>query len=280
MRAIDAWVNVDMPPIPASWQKQAAQQFSRPADEVFRELSISELLDMMDGAGVEKAILTVRAARPSRRVLGFADQHPDRFSLSALLDPRTGMRCLRTLESVARDHPVKMARVIPCTIDVAPSDRIYYPSYAKCVELGLPISINTGIPGPPLPGRCQDPMHLDDVCLYFPELVIIMAHGADPWWDVAVRLLLKYPNLYLMTSAFAPKYLPASLLHFMNTRGKNKVMFATDYPFLMMSRCLTEAAKLDLLPEVLDGYLYGNAGRVLFGAGAGAGAGEESDESQ
>ena len=107
-------------------------------------------------------------------------------------------------------------------------------------------------------------MHLDDVCLFFPELVIIMAHGADPWWDVAVRLLLKYPNLYLMTSAFAPKYLPASLLHFMNTRGKNKIMFATDYPFLTMSRCLTEAAKLDLLPEVLDGYHYGNAGRVLF----------------
>lgn len=265
MRVIDAWVNVDMPAIPASWQKQAAQQFSRPAEEVFRELSIAELLDMMDRAGVQRAVLTVRAQRPSRRVLGFVDQHPDRFCLSALLDPRTGMRCLRTLEAVTRDYPVRLARVIPCTIDVPPSDRIYYPSYAKCVELGLPISVNTGIPGPPLPGRCQDPMHLDDICLFFPELVVIMAHGADPWWEVAIRLLLKYPNLYLMTSAFAPKYLPASLLHFMNTRGPNKVMFATDYPFLTMQRCLDEAADLPLRPEVLQGYLHDNAAAVLFG---------------
>lgn len=265
MRAIDAWVNVDMPPIPASWQKQVAQQFSRPAEEVFRELSMSELLDMMDEAGVQRAVLTVRAQRPSRRVLNFADQYPERFCLSALLDPRTGMRCLRTLESVARDYPVRMARVIPCTIDIPPSDRIYYPSYAKCVELGLPISINTGIPGPPLPGRCQDPMHLDDVCLFFPELVIIMAHGADPWWDVAIRLLMKYPNLYLMTSAFAPKYLPASLLQFMSTRGPDKVMFATDYPFLTMQRCLQEAAQLPLEPDILRRYLYDNAANLLYG---------------
>lgn len=265
MRAIDAWVNVDMPPLPASWQKQVAQQFSRPAEEVFRELSMPELLDMMDEAGVHRAVLTVRGQRPSRRVLSFADQHPERFCLSALLDPRTGMRCLRTLESVARDYPVRMARIIPCTIDVPPSDRIYYPSYAKCVELGLPISINTGIPGPPLPGRCQDPMHLDDVCLFFPELVIIMAHGADPWWDVAIRLLMKYPNLFLMTSAFAPKYLPASLLQFMSTRGPDKVMFATDYPFLTMQRCMEEAARLPLEPEILKRYLYDNAANILYG---------------
>ncbi len=91
-----------------------------------------------------------------------------------------------------------------------------------------------------------------------------MQHGADPWWDIAIRLMIKYRNLYLMTSAYSPKYLPQSLLHYMNTRGKQKIMFASDHPVLTMDRCLQEAQALDLRPEVLENYLYNNAEAVLF----------------
>jgi predicted TIM-barrel fold metal-dependent hydrolase len=76
--------------------------------------------------------------------------------------------------------------------------------------------------------------------------------------------MIKYPNLHLMTSAWAPKYLPQSLLHYMRTRGKTKVIFASDAPVLSITRCVTEASQLDLPPEVLDNYLYGNAQRFFF----------------
>ena len=79
--------------------------------------------------------------------------------------------------------------------------------------------MNTGIPGPPIPGEVQNPIHLDRVCVRFPELRLCMIHGADPWWDIAIRLMLKYRNLRLMTSAWSPKRLPESLLHFMRTEG-------------------------------------------------------------
>ena len=65
------------------------------------------------------------------------------------------------------------------------------------------LSLNTGIPGPPMPGECQNPMYLDRVCLDFPQLRLCMAHGADPWWGVAIRLMIKYRNLHLMTSAYS-----------------------------------------------------------------------------
>jgi len=97
------------------------------------------------------------------------------------------------------------------------------------------------------------------VCLFYPELKLIMAHGADPWWGEAIRLLLKYPNLYMMTSAYAPKYLPQELIHFMNTRGAHKVLFASDHPFLSFERCLTEAVALPLREGVLARYLRENA---------------------
>jgi predicted TIM-barrel fold metal-dependent hydrolase len=51
----------------------------------------------------------------------------------------------------------------------------------------------------------------------------------------------------------------------MSTRGKNRVMFASDSPVLSITRTIGEAAALDLAPEVLDAYLYGNAQDFFFG---------------
>ena len=129
----------------------------------------------------------------------------------------------------------------------------------------MPLCINTGIPGPPIPGEVQNPIHLDRVCVRFPELKLCMIHGADPWWDVAIRLLIKYHNLRLMTSAWSPKRLPESLLHYMRTRGPDKVIYASDWPVLRMRRVIPEARALDLPAEVLDNYLYNNAQEFFFG---------------
>ena len=51
----------------------------------------------------------------------------------------------------------------------------------------------------------------------------------------------------------------------MNTRGQDKVIFASDHPVLSMDRCIEEAKGLDLREGVLDKYLYANAHRVFFG---------------
>ncbi len=91
-----------------------------------------------------------------------------------------------------------------------------------------------------------------------------MIHGADPWWDTAIRLMIKYDNLRLMTSAWSPKRLPGSLLHFMRTRGRDRIIFASDSPVLSITRTVTEAAGLDLPAEVLDNYLYANAEELLL----------------
>lgn len=77
--------------------------------------------------------------------------------------------------------------------------------------------------------------------------------------------MIKYRNLYMMTSAYLPKYFPPDFVQFMNTRGRDKVMWASDHPALDMERCLASALELDLRPGVLEQYLYGNANRVLFG---------------
>lgn len=264
MRAIDAFVNVGMGSAERpSYLVRVAEDYFKRSEQIFKDISIAEMLETMDRLGVEKSILSARAETPSPQVLAFAEAHPDRFVLAAYVDPRRGMPALRELERLVKSHPVVVARAVPFMINLPPDDRAYYPLYAKCIELDLPISVNTGIPGPPAPGKCQDPMYLDEVCLFFPELKLIMAHGADPWWAVAIRLMLKYQNLYLMTSAYAPRYFPPELLHFMNTRGQDKILFASDHPVLSMERCIKEALELDLREGVLDKFLYANSAKLF-----------------
>jgi predicted TIM-barrel fold metal-dependent hydrolase len=267
-RAIDCWVNVSMGEgIPPEFLKRVAEDYFKRSDEMFKSFTPAELLAQMDEAGVEKAILTTSGDAPSAAVLAFPKADPARFVLSVSVDPRRGMQAVRELEALVRNEPVVLARVTPFMVgQVPPNDPRYFPLYTKCIEWKLPVSINTGLPGPPMPGRCQDPMHLDEVAWFLPELTIVMAHGADPWWDVAIRLMIKYRNLYLMTSAYAPRYFPPELIQYMNTRGKHKILFASDHPVLDFRRCVQEAEALPLRDGVLDLFLYENANRLFFQA--------------
>lgn len=268
-RAHDCLVNVDMGEGPQpEWMVRVKEDYFKADESMFTSRELPELLDEMDELGVRRAILMTSVTKPSRRAARFVEEHPDRFALGAgghdLLRP---MPTLRALESFVASHQVAYASVGPSFWgdgNYPPSDAVYYPLYTKCCELDLPVCINAGLPGPPLPGEAQNPIHLDRVCLRFPELKLCMIHGADPWWDTAIRLLIKYANLRLMTSAWSPRHLPESLLHFMRTRGKDKVIFASDSPVLSITRTVGEAAALDLPEEVLDNYLFGNAEGFFF----------------
>jgi predicted TIM-barrel fold metal-dependent hydrolase len=267
--AIDAFVNPRMGSMKRpEWLVRVAEDYFHRTDAIFKDIEVEELVDLMDEHGIERAILATRAEEPDEVTLSFPRAHPDRFFLSVSVDPRRGMKAVQAIESLARNEPVLLARVFPFMTGLAPTDRSYYPVFAKCCELKLPISVNTGIPGPPAPGWVQHPMHLDEVCLFFPELTLVMAHGADPWWNEAIRLMLKYRNLYLMTSAFAPKYFPPELLRYMATRGRHKIIFASDHPVLSMGRCVREAREHAALNEregVLQAFLRDNARRVFWG---------------
>ncbi len=266
MRAIDPWVNTNMmgggPP--PKWLLDVKDDYFKAGDDFLKELSVAELTAQMVAVGVEKAVLQVDAERPAESVLRFCEAAPDRFFLAANVNPTRHMKSVRGLESLARSQPVVMARVVPFLWDLPPNHRSYYPLYTRCIDLDLPISVNTGLPGPPRPGECQHPMHLDRVCYELPELRVCMAHGADPWWAEAIRLMIKYANLRLMTSAYLPRYFPPELVHFMNTRGQDKILYASDHPVLSMERCIGEAQKLDLREGVLDKFLYQNAEQFFF----------------
>jgi predicted TIM-barrel fold metal-dependent hydrolase len=261
---IDCWLNPSLAGLgqPSFLVDVAERYFHSDRAEVFTDRPAADLVAAMDGAGIEKGILTIDASAPEPYTK-IIRAYPGRFIASAVIDPMQGIEAVRLIDRLVRGHDVRLIRLVPFLFNRPPNDKVCYPIYAKCIELGVPVSITTGIPGPPMPAEPQRPLYLDEVCLFYPDLVIIMAHGADPWWGEAIRLLLKYQNLYMMTSAYAPKYLPQELLHFMNTRGQTKVMFATDYPFLPFDRCVREALALPLSDVARRNYLRDNPLRVF-----------------
>jgi len=219
-------------------------------------------LAAMDAHGVAMGLVGI-GADVTKRALA---DHPKRFVASLEVDPNAITKTVGRIRRAHAEHGIKAVTTFPagCNPQVPVSDRRYYPVYQTCIDLDIPIIANAGIAGPRLPSSCQDVMHFDQVCYDFPELRIVMRHGAEPWEELAVKLMLKWPGLFYMTSAFAPRYYPKAIIDYANTRGADKVMYAGYYPMgLSLDRIFAELPDVPFRDHVWPKFLRENAQRVF-----------------
>ncbi len=147
---------------------------------------------------------------------------------------------------------------------VALNDKMFYPIYAKCIEVDVAFCSTAGVPGPRLQFAPQEVALIDEVCWFFPELKFVTRHGCEPWTALAVKLLLKWPNLYYSTTAFAPKYYPKDIIDFANTRGADKVIWSGYFPAgLTYDRIFNEMPDVPFRDHVWPKFLRENAQRVF-----------------
>ncbi len=176
------------------------------------------------------------------------------------------MEGVRRIQRMHEEFGIKAVTAFPagCFPQVPINDKRFYPVYAKCVELDLPICVCVGVPGPRIPMAAQHVELVDEVCWFFPELKFVMRHGGEPWTDLAVKLLLKWPNLYYSTSAFAPKHYPRAIVDYANTRGADKILYAGTFPMgLSLERIFRELPEVPFRDHVWPKFLRENALRVL-----------------
>ena len=151
-----------------------------------------------------------------------------------------------------------------CYPQVPINDQRFYPVYAKCCELDLPIFVCAGVPGPRVRFDCQHVERIDDVMFDFPELTFVTRHGCEPWTALAVKLMVKWPNLHYSTSAFAPKHYPRDVIDYANTRGADKIIYAGYFPMgLSYERIFAELPNVPFKDDVWPKFLRENAARVL-----------------
>jgi uncharacterized protein len=220
------------------------------------------LLGEMDRYGIAIGLIGVHGETGQRAL----KEHPRRFAGSIEIDPNDITGAVRQIRSNHDQFGIKAVSTFPagCVPQVPVSDRRYYPIYQTCIDLDIPIIVNAGVPGPRVPMACQKVEHFDEVCYDFPELRIVMRHGAEPWTALAVKLMLKWPGLHYMPSAFAPKHYPKDVIAYANTRGADKVMYAGYYPAgLTLERIFREMPDVPLKDDVWPKFLRENAIRVF-----------------
>ena len=250
---------------------EESKGFRFPAQYMFKDVPpdlednvdpVAVVLDNLDRFGIDKAMIGVGPGRDDAdRAL---KEHPERFIASAAVDAAQVMDAVRFLVEMHDQYGIKAATTFPAGSQVPINDKRYYPIYAKCVELDIPIFCCAGVPGPRVPMAPQKVELIDEVMYDFPELKFVMRHGAEPWTELAVKLMLKWPNLYYSTSAFAPKHYPKAIIDYANTRGADKIIYAGYFPAgLTYDRIFGDMPKVPFHDDVWPKFLRDNAVRVL-----------------
>jgi predicted TIM-barrel fold metal-dependent hydrolase len=276
--AIDAVVNI--------WTPEALSHRPDWTDQFFLDkvkgqhastgVSLEDMLAEMDRAGIGHGFLVAAKSgrlglpgcyhMPPEVVAEAVSRYPHRFSGLIGIDPYQGMEGVRSLEYAVKELGFIGAHLYPHWFDLEPNHARYYPFYAKCIELGVPIQMQVGqslIYSKE--HRCRSvgrPIYLDDIACDLPELKLIGSHVGIPWHDEMIAMAWKHENVYLCTDAHSPKYWPASVVRYLNSYGQDKVIFGTDFPVLRFERTVAEIDALELKPEARRKFLRDNVLRV------------------
>src|SRR5271165_5563153 len=263
---IDAWAQPvlgrtrqDLPEVVRLLEKSGTAQF------LDRKLSPVEIVAAMDAAGVRRLLLSAWC-RPGRwliandEVAAHVEAFPHRFTGVAAVDLADPVQAVRELERAVNVLGFKALRVVPWLWKLPPNDKFYFPLYVKCIELGIPFCTQVGHTGPLMPSETGRPVpYLDEVALTFPELRIVAGHIGHPWTDEMIGVAWKHENVYIDTSAYAPRYYPPQLVQYVKTYGQDKVLFGTNFPQLSWQKCIQQVQEMDLSKEIQTKFLGGNA---------------------
>ena len=153
--------------------------------------------------------------------------------------------------------------MLPWLWEAPPTDRLFYPVYTSCCDLGVPFCTQIGHTGPLMPSEVGRPIYLDRVALDFPDLVIVAGHIGYPWTDEAIAVTTKHANVYIDTSAYTVQRYPSQLVDYLKAHGRGKVLLGTNYPMITPAKALAGLEELGLAPEVEAAFLGRNARRVF-----------------
>jgi predicted TIM-barrel fold metal-dependent hydrolase len=198
-------------------------------------------------------------------------QNSDILIPFASIDPAKGKLGAREARRLVEEFGVKGFKFHPTFQGFYPNDRMAWPLYEAIQECGVPALFHTGQTGVGagmhggngLRLKYSNPMYLDDVCVDFPDMKIVLAHPSFPWQEEALAVATHKPNVYIDLSGWSPKYFPPILVRYANTLLKDRVLFGSDWPAITPDRWLADFEALDIKPDVRPKILKENARRLL-----------------
>ena len=231
-------------------------------------LTAEEFVAKMDEAGVEKVMLPaikmysylyrkmvmdVSIDEVNEQVKKF----PDRLLGIAGYDPWRIMESVADIEKSVKEYGFKGVYVHCQGFNLPYDDRKWYPLYETCARLGVPVSMQVGHSLERMPSEVGRPISLDLPALDFTQCTFIGSHTGWPWCEEMIAMASKHRNVYVDISAHMPRYLEASLVRFMDSRGRNKTLCGSNG--LDLKICLEGLYSLKLKDETYQRVLRENA---------------------
>ena len=239
--------------------------------------ALKDYLALYERVGAAHVVIK---ARDCERTLGyrvaneavadFCRAHGPRFIGLAGVDPHKGIAALRELEQAVRDLGLRGLNLHPYENRIPIDDAKYYPLYAKCIELDIPLNLHCSMSFDS--GAEMDlghPKRLDRVMTHFPELRVCAAPPGFPWVEELVGVAWRHANVFIGVTAVRPKYLAVensgygALLSYGNTVLKDRILWGSAWPMQPVESALAEVAALPLKDDVRRRWLGENARRFL-----------------
>ncbi|HLN26645.1 MAG TPA: amidohydrolase family protein [Gemmataceae bacterium] len=233
------------------------------------EVPLDATIGAMDQGGVRLGLLAAwwgpqGPLISNDEVAEFVRTYPDRLVGVAAVDLQQPMSAVRELRRCVRELGFRALRIVPWLWNLPPDDRRYYPLYAECIELNVPVCLQVGHTGPLCPSEPGRPIpYLEHVALEFPELRIVAGHIGFPWTAEMISLATKFPNVHIDSSAYKPRRYPPDFVDYLRGHGRKKILFGTNYPMLTAADCLRELDDLHLDEPTKRLFLEENARRVF-----------------
>lgn len=241
--------------------------------------SEQEFIELLDDWEVEIAVLYNMDEETTSGVKGlsndyFADvvsRNPGRLRSFAGIDPHKGMDAVREVERVVKELGLHGVAMRPFIQRIPADDRKFYPIYAKCVELRIPVWLHQSVSFARVPMFLEHPSHLDQVALDFPELTLIAGHGGWPWTAELVAVAWRHQNVYIDFASMRPRYVARHntgwepLVEYGNSLLSDRILFGSTWLFMGMTvpQMVDEIKQMPLKEGVLEKWLYGNAATLL-----------------
>lgn len=236
--------------------------FAEPLDVIVEKLrAMGVVKAVVNGRDVET---TYPVPSGNQWVLDLMQAHPDMFIGFAGLDPHKGMKALRELDFLVK-RGMRGASIDPYLSRLPADHQRYYPIYAKCCELNVPVIITTGAASR-IPFAIMDhshPRHIDAVATDFPDLTIVISHGCYPYVAEVLMLVQRHRNVYLEISEYENAQFAEAYVNAANTFLSDRLIFASAHPFIQVSTQIQTYAALAFQDDVRPLVMHDNAARLL-----------------
>ena len=233
------------------------------------EIPLEWTVKAMDQAQVSKSLICSWYGPwgdliSNEEVAACIEQYPDRFVGIASVPLNKPMEALAMLRHCVKDLGFKGVRIVQWLWNLPPTHAYYYPLFAACVEMDIPICFQVGHTGPLMPSEVGRPIpYIDQVAIDFPNLKMVCGHIGYPWTMEMIAVATKHKNVYIDTSAYTARRYPQELVEYLKRHGQDKVLFGTNYPMITPAKCLEHLDTLGLSPEVSRKFLSDNAAEVF-----------------